>query len=81
MPLTTTGTQLGGNIRVGLENSLMISRGKLAKSNAELVSKIRRIIEDLGVFKTTPPTSCCSGIIQRISNGNKKPSYRINIGR
>ena len=54
MPLTTTGTQLGGNIRVGLEDSLMISHGKLAKSNAELVSKIRRIIEDLGCEVATP---------------------------
>ena len=54
MPLTTTGTQLGGNIRVGLEDSLMISHGKLAKSNAELVSKIRRIIEDLGCEVGSP---------------------------
>ena len=54
MPLTTTGSQLGGNVRVGLEDSLMISRGKLAKSNAELVSKIRRIIEDLGCEVATP---------------------------
>ena len=54
MPLTTTGSQLGGNVRVGLEDSLMISRGKLAKSNAELVTKIRRIIEDLGCEVATP---------------------------
>jgi uncharacterized protein (DUF849 family) len=54
MPLTTTGSQLGGNVRVGLEDSLMISRGKLAKSNAELVTKIRRIIEELGCEVATP---------------------------
>ena len=52
--MTTTGSQLGGNVRVGLEDSLMISRGKLAKSNAELVTKIRRIIEELGCEVATP---------------------------
>ncbi|MDZ7770619.1 MAG: 3-keto-5-aminohexanoate cleavage protein [Woeseiaceae bacterium] len=38
----------GGNVRVGLEDSLTITRGELAKSNAEQVQKIRRIIEELG---------------------------------
>jgi uncharacterized protein (DUF849 family) len=54
MPFATTASQMGGNIRVGLEDSLMISRGKLAKSNAEQVHKIRRIIEDLGREVATP---------------------------
>ena len=36
------------------KNSFMISHGKLAKSNAELVTKIRRIIEDLGCEVATP---------------------------
>ena len=31
-------------------------------------------------FKTSPLSSCCPGIVQRISNGNKKTSYWINIG-
>ena len=48
MPLATTASQMGGNLRVGLEDSLFISRGKLAESNAQQVTKIRRIIEDLG---------------------------------
>ncbi|MBI5248107.1 MAG: 3-keto-5-aminohexanoate cleavage protein [Desulfomonile tiedjei] len=39
---------LGGHIRVGLEDNLLISKGQLAKSNAELVEKMRRICEDLG---------------------------------
>jgi len=39
---------LGGNLRVGLEDSLFISRGKLASSNAEHVTRIRRIVEDPG---------------------------------
>jgi len=54
MPFATTASQMGGNVRVGLEDSLTISRGKLARSNAEQVTKIRRIIEDLGCDVATP---------------------------
>ena len=54
MSLGTTASQMGGNVRVGLEDSLFISRGKLAKSNAQQVSKIRRVIEDLGCEVATP---------------------------
>ena len=39
---------LGGNVRIGLEDTIYIDKGQLAKSNAELVTKARRIIEDLG---------------------------------
>ena len=38
----------GGHMRVGLEDSVYLSRGRLATSNAELVAKARRIVEDLG---------------------------------
>lgn len=48
IPLALTASQMGGHIRVGLEDSLFITRGKLATSNAEQVSKVRRIVEDLG---------------------------------
>jgi uncharacterized protein (DUF849 family) len=54
MPLITMSAILGGHVRVGLEDSLMISRGTLAKTNAEQVSKIRRIVEDLGRTLATP---------------------------
>ena len=54
MPLTTMSAILGGHVRVGLEDSLMISRGTLARSNAEQVGKIRRIVEDLGRTVATP---------------------------
>lgn len=54
MPLATTAIQMGGNLRVGLEDSLYISRGQLAASNAEQVTKIRRIVEDLGAEIATP---------------------------
>jgi uncharacterized protein (DUF849 family) len=45
---------MGGNVRVGLEDSLFIGRGKLASSNAEQVAKIRRIVEELGHEVATP---------------------------
>lgn len=54
MPLATTASQMGGNVRVGLEDSLFIRRGELAVSNAQQVTKIRRIIEDLGCEVATP---------------------------
>ena len=39
---------MGGNVRVGLEDSLFIAAGELAKSNAEQVRKLRGIVEALG---------------------------------
>lgn len=54
IPLITMSAILGGHVRVGLEDSLMISRGTLAKSNAEQVLKIRRIVEELGRTVATP---------------------------
>ena len=48
MPLITMSAILGGHVRVGLEDSLMISRGTLARTNAEQVTKIRGIVEALG---------------------------------
>jgi uncharacterized protein (DUF849 family) len=50
----TAATMIGGNVRVGLEDSLYIGPGKLAASNAEQVAKIRRIIEELGFQVATP---------------------------
>jgi uncharacterized protein (DUF849 family) len=54
MPFATQAAMMGGNVRVGLEDSLYISRGKLAKNNAEQVAKIRRILEELGLEAATP---------------------------
>ncbi|WP_372738304.1 3-keto-5-aminohexanoate cleavage protein [Neptunomonas sp.] len=54
MSFATTASQLGGNVRVGLEDSLFIKRGELAESNAQQVTKIRRIVEDLGCEVATP---------------------------
>ena len=54
MPFCTQAVMMGGNVRVGLEDSVYISRGKLAKTNAEQVRKIRTIIEELGHEIATP---------------------------
>ena len=45
---------LGGNVRVGLEDSLWAGRGELANSNAVQVRKVRNIIENLGLEVATP---------------------------
>lgn len=54
MSYATQAAMMGGNVRVGLEDSLYIGKGKLALSNAEQVAKIRRIIEELGMEVATP---------------------------
>lgn len=54
MPFITQAALLGGHVRVGLEDSLYIGRGKLAGSNAEQVAKIRTILEELGHGIATP---------------------------
>jgi uncharacterized protein (DUF849 family) len=54
IPLATMGAIMGGNVRVGLEDSLLIGRDTLATSNAEQVRKIRSILEELGHEIATP---------------------------
>ena len=54
MPLMTQAALLGGNVRVGLEDSLFIERGKLASSNAEQVHKIKRILFEMGHEPASP---------------------------
>ena len=54
MSFVTMGAMMGGNVRVGLEDSLYLARGELAKSNADQVAKVRRIVEDLSLEVATP---------------------------
>ncbi|MEU1513843.1 3-keto-5-aminohexanoate cleavage protein [Streptomyces sp. NPDC005811] len=54
MPFATQAALLGGNLRVGLEDSLFIGRGELAPSNAAQVTKIRGLVESLGHELATP---------------------------
>jgi len=54
MSLLTMGAIMGGNVRVGLEDSIYLGKGVKAKSNAEQVRKIRRILEELSLEIATP---------------------------
>ena len=54
MPIAAMAAAMGGNVRVGLEDSLWIGPGKLAESNAQQVTKARQIIEGLGLEIATP---------------------------
>ena len=52
--IATQAVSMGGNIRVGLEDSIWIERGKLAETNAQQVEKARRLVEGLGLQVATP---------------------------
>jgi uncharacterized protein (DUF849 family) len=52
--LATIGATMGGNVRVGLEDSIYLGPGRLAKSNAEQVRKIRSILSELSLDIATP---------------------------
>ena len=54
MNFITTAAVMGGNVRVGLEDSLYIAKGALAESNRDQVAKIRRIVEELSLEVATP---------------------------
>jgi uncharacterized protein (DUF849 family) len=52
--LATVGLTMGSNVRVGLEDSIYLGPGQLARSNAEQVQKIRRILEELSLEVASP---------------------------
>jgi uncharacterized protein (DUF849 family) len=54
IPLASMGAAQGANVRVGLEDSLWIAPGELAKSNADQVSKMRQVLEGLSLDVATP---------------------------
>ena len=54
LPIAAMSVGMGGNVRVGLEDSLWIRKGTLAQSNAEQVLKARAIIESVGLEVATP---------------------------
>ena len=58
MPMVGTATLLGGHCRVGLEDNLYISRGKLASGNAELVDHAVGIVQSLGEEVATVDQAC-----------------------
>ena len=54
MGIAAQSVVIGGNVRVGLEDSLWIGPGQLAGTNGAQVTKVRRIIADLGCALATP---------------------------
>ncbi|MBR6703997.1 MAG: 3-keto-5-aminohexanoate cleavage protein, partial [Lachnospiraceae bacterium] len=52
--MAAAGIVMGGNVRVGFEDNLYLSRGVLAKSNGELVAKVVRLAKELGRGIATP---------------------------
>jgi uncharacterized protein (DUF849 family) len=54
MPIIAQALAMGGNVRVGLEDSLWGGPGRLAQSNAEQVTTARKMIEGLGMEVATP---------------------------
>ncbi|MBO0343939.1 3-keto-5-aminohexanoate cleavage protein [Roseibium sp. CAU 1637] len=54
MPITTMAASMGGNVRVGLEDSLWDGPGTLAKTNADQVRRVRKVIEGLGLEVASP---------------------------
>src|ERR1700750_3457216 len=54
MRVAAMAASMGGNVRVGLEDSLWIGAGHLAESNAQQVTKVRKIIEGLGLDVASP---------------------------
>ena len=54
IPIATMSAAMGGNVRVGLEDSLWDGPGNLAKTNAAQVTRMRQIIEGLSLEVATP---------------------------
>lgn len=54
MPFATINALRGGHVRVGLEDSIYISKGELAESNADQVAKVIRILKELSIEVATP---------------------------
>ena len=54
IPLGAGGAILGGSVRVSLKDNLYLGKGRLAKSNAELVRKMVRILDELGLEYASP---------------------------
>ncbi|MEI9997533.1 MAG: 3-keto-5-aminohexanoate cleavage protein [Rhizomicrobium sp.] len=54
MNIAAVSLAMGGNVRVGLEDSLYLGKGRLAQSNAEQVAKVRRLAEELSLEIATP---------------------------
>jgi uncharacterized protein (DUF849 family) len=52
--LVTVGAIMGSHVRVGMEDNLYLGKGELAQTNADMVSKMRRILQELSLEVATP---------------------------
>jgi len=68
MGMATMAAVMGGNVRVGLEDSVYIDKGKLATSNAEQVAKIRRILGELSLEIATPAEARARLALKGVAN-------------
>jgi uncharacterized protein (DUF849 family) len=68
MRFGTHSAWLGGHVRVSLEDSLWIGKGRLAESNAQQVRKIRAVVEDLGKQIATPADARATPALRGIEN-------------
>jgi 3,5-dioxohexanoate:acetyl-CoA acetone transferase len=68
LPIAAQSAALGGNVRVGLEDSLWIGPGRLAESNAQQVRAARQIIEGLGLEVATPADA---RVLLRLKGGDQ----------
>jgi uncharacterized protein (DUF849 family) len=68
MPMATMAAVMGGNVRVGLEDSVYIAKGQLAASNAEQVAKIRRILGELSLEIATPAEARARLALKGVAN-------------
>jgi uncharacterized protein (DUF849 family) len=54
LPMVAQSWLLGGNVRVGMEDTVFISKGELVQSNGQLVRAAREVLRSLGVEPATP---------------------------
>jgi uncharacterized protein (DUF849 family) len=72
MPIAAQSAAMGGNVRVGLEDSLWLGPGKLAESNAAQVRNAVQIIKGLGLEVATPDEA---REILELKGGNSRPAF------
>lgn len=70
LPIMYAALSLGGHVRVGMEDNIFYSKGKLAESNTEFVERTKRIVGELGKTIATPDET---RMMLGLKNWNKKP--------
>lgn len=70
LPIMYAALALGGHVRVGMEDNIFYSKGKLAESNTEFVERTKRIVGELGKTIATPDET---RMMLGLKNWNKKP--------